>query len=126
MSNSKEGFLYVMRNPHLPGIYKIGKTKNPASRRKSLSATSLPEAYECLLSYAVRDKDRAESLAFSMLHDFRYANNKEFFFADIAQITCICGQVQRHINLGVPLESSGITHEQIDKLTDRFSYHGDE
>lgn len=122
----KEGYLYVMRNPFFPNLYKIGRTKDPALRRSSLSATSLPESYECLMAYPVRDKNKAEALAFSLLYDFRYSANKEFFFASFEQIIDVCNQVQRHINLGVPLESSGITDSQIDELTDRFSYYGEE
>ena len=130
MSNSsfgpvKEGYLYIMRNPIRPDLYKIGRSKDPASRRKGLSATSVPEDYEALLAYPVRDSYKAESLAFALLDDFRYANRKEFFFASFDQIVDVCNQVQRHINMGVPLESSGITDDQIDKLTDPFSYFGE-
>lgn len=122
----KEGYLYVMRHRLFPDLYKIGKTKDTILRLKSLSSSSLPESFECVLSYPVRNKDKAESLAFSLLDDLRYADNKEFFYADFDQIMDVCNQVQRYINLGSPLTSSAITEQQIDNLTDRFSYYGEE
>ena len=48
---SKKGIVYVLSNPAMPEIVKIGKTSDLTERMKSLSKpTGVPLAFECVLS----------------------------------------------------------------------------
>lgn len=118
-------YIYIMENPLLPGMYKLGFSKDPNARLNQHSGTSIPERYRCLLAYPVDDMKRAEKLLFSILDNYRYSDNREFFECDLNLIIQVCNDIQGHINTGRPLDSSHITDDIIDKITDRFSYFGE-
>lgn len=44
------GYIYIMTNPALTDMVKIGYAKNVEQRRKLLSTTALPYEYEIYLS----------------------------------------------------------------------------
>jgi hypothetical protein len=113
------GYLYAMKNPSQPGKYKIGWTTNPAQRRSDLSGTAVPDPYVIVLSYPVKKARKAEKLAFSLLNDFRYNERREFFCCDFEKLLSVLNAVQRHINMGVPLPSSFISDDEIDRLQSR-------
>lgn len=46
-----KGYIYIMTNPCLKGMVKIGYAKNVESRRKQLSTTALPTDYEIYATY---------------------------------------------------------------------------
>lgn len=117
------GYLYAMENPALPGLYKVGWSRRPDRRRKELSSTGVPEEYRLLLAYPVKDAKRAESLAFSLLADLRYNNRKEFFECDFHRMMSVLNSVQRHINVGAPLESTFISDDEIEYLQSRDFMH---
>lgn len=122
MGLPEKGFLYVMRNPNdEPNCYKIGFSKNPYKRARQHMGSGFKESgrFDILLNYPVVDARRAEKLAFSLLHDFRYNDRKEFFVCDIERIMKVMNAVQRHINLGKPLESTFITDEELDAIQQR-------
>lgn len=109
----------------MKGLYKLGFSKNPEARLKEHSKTSVAERYQCILAYPVRDMKRAERTVFSILDDYRYAGNREFFSCPLDLIVRVCNDVQGHINMDRPLRSSYLTEEMLDKITDRYSNFGD-
>lgn len=78
-----KGFLYVLINPNMPGLVKIGRTeRDPGERAKELSrVTGVPSpfvvAYECFFS----DCAAAEAFCHTDLSSkgFRVSENREFF-----------------------------------------------
>ena len=46
MSGNKKGYIYIMTNPALINMVKIGYATNVEERRKQLSTTALPYEYE--------------------------------------------------------------------------------
>ena len=46
--NMAKGFIYIMTNPALKGMVKIGYAKDVEARRKQLSTTALPYEYEII------------------------------------------------------------------------------
>src|SRR5665213_2339470 len=77
-----EGYIYILfnrvfQNDH----YKIGMTtKTPEERARELSgATGVPRAFEVLYEQKVTDCHRAERLLHQRLHQYRSADNREFF-----------------------------------------------
>ena len=46
-----KGYIYIMTNPCLKGMVKIGYARNVESCRKKLSTTALPTDYEIYATY---------------------------------------------------------------------------
>lgn len=74
------GRVYILSNPSMPGIYKIGATQHdPISRALDLHTTGVPTPFK--LEYEI-DHDYPfdlEAAAHRELRDFRVANNRQFF-----------------------------------------------
>ena len=47
--------VYVLANPAMPGFLKIGFTTNLPKRMEDLYNTSVPEPFECVLAWQVRE-----------------------------------------------------------------------
>lgn len=82
MSN---GFLYVLMNPSMPGLVKVGKTtRDPATRVYELSAaTGVPTSFVLLYSQPVADCHAAEAWVHAELERRGHRPNasREFFTA---------------------------------------------
>jgi T5orf172 domain len=80
---SSGGFLYVLINPSLPGLLKIGKTaRDPEARASELSkATGVATPFYLAYSLSFSDMHRAEQYLHASLElrGFRVAPNREFF-----------------------------------------------
>lgn len=95
------GFIYVLSNPSMPGLYKIGYTeRDVAERAAELSAaTGVPEPYivEAFFPSEAPATDEAE--IHSSLRDFR-GTRKEFFRVDLQRaldaIYKVCGRSPRY------------------------------
>jgi hypothetical protein len=82
------GFVYVLRNESMPGIYKVGMTQgSPRKRADELSSsTSVPTAFEVVCYVEVDDCQAAERWAHERLKEFRVASNREFFRCPVCLI----------------------------------------
>ena len=75
-----EGYLYVISNPSMPGLVKVGMTsKAPAERMKSLYSTSVPTPFEAEYFALCRDRLKSEAIAHKALHNWRVNSRREFF-----------------------------------------------
>ena len=84
MSDTKNyGIVYLLTNPCMPGIVKIGKTSRTdlQNRMKELYTTGVPVPFECV--YACRIKlahmDKLESTLHNAFEPYRVNKNREFF-----------------------------------------------
>ena len=84
MSDTKNyGIVYLLTNPCMPGIVKIGKTSRTdlQNRMKELYTTGVPVPFECV--YACRIKlshmDKLETTLHSAFEPYRVNKNREFF-----------------------------------------------
>ena len=58
-----EGIVYVLTNPAMPGMVKIGKTgREVEARLNDLYTTGVPLPFECAYAARVADMDKVESL----------------------------------------------------------------
>lgn len=75
------GFIYVLRNICMPGIYKIGMTdRAPSQRAEELSAaTSVPTPFDLVCFAEVRDAFSVEKEMHTRFSDFRVSSSREFF-----------------------------------------------
>lgn len=77
-----KGYIYIMTNPALSGMVKIGYATNVEARRQQLSTTALPYDYEIYATYetpgALEDK-KLHKLIDNLNPDLRVSKNREFF-----------------------------------------------
>lgn len=77
------GYVYLLINPTMDGLVKIGKTtRDPTGRAKELSsATGVPASFVLVYHIYVRDCSAAESYIHEVLEtrNCRVSRNREFF-----------------------------------------------
>lgn len=79
-TQSRVGYVYVLTNPAMPGVVKIGRSRHgAASRAKSLSGTSVPTSFVVAFEILCLDAERAEERAHRYAEKSRIAANREFF-----------------------------------------------
>lgn len=77
-----KGYIYIMTNPALKDMVKIGYASNVENRRKQLSTTALPYEYEIYATYEtsgnLEDK-KLHKMIDNLNPDLRITKNREFF-----------------------------------------------
>lgn len=83
-----DGYIYVLINPSMPGLVKIGRTtRNPESREKELSqATGVPTPFIMVYYKYFVDCQFAEEYIHNVLSEFRITHNREFFDVPIYEV----------------------------------------
>ncbi|WP_313453255.1 GIY-YIG nuclease family protein [Stutzerimonas nitrititolerans] len=85
--NAQFGFVYVLHNPNMDGLLKIGKTtRSPSLRAKELSrATGVPGAFSVVFFAEVEGYSILEQQLHERFVDHR-VNGSEFFKVSLQQI----------------------------------------
>jgi len=75
------GYVYILINPSLKGLLKIGRTKRYSEERaKEIStATGVPTEFVVAYEQRFADCDIAEARVHQRLHAYRVSGNREFF-----------------------------------------------
>lgn len=81
MKNKRKQYVYILENPAMPGIIKIGMTtRTPKVRAKELSShTGVPLPFRVVFSKRVSDSFKIEELVHSKLNRYRVSPRREFF-----------------------------------------------
>ena len=105
------GWVYVLSNPCMPGIYKIGMTTQmPEDRVKDLSsATGVPTPFEIEMVFYSDNPKVDEAEVHMALADKRVSENREFFKCSLFDIEGAC------IDFGLIKKG-----EKIEELASRF------
>ena len=77
-----KGYIYIMTNPALKDMVKIGYATDVESRRKQLSTTALPYEYEIYATYETSGKledKKLHKMIDNLNPDLRISKNREFF-----------------------------------------------
>lgn len=75
-----EGIVYVLTNPAMPGMVKIGKTGRDVEIRLSdLYTTGVPLPFECEYAVRVQDMDKVEKAFHNAFGPYRVNPRREFF-----------------------------------------------
>lgn len=77
-----KGYIYIMTNPCLQDMVKIGYSTDVEERRKQLSTTALPYEYEIYATYETSGKledKKLHKLIDNLNPDLRVSKNREFF-----------------------------------------------
>lgn len=93
--NEGDECVYVMSNPSMPGLLKIGYTTNTAElRSEQLSKSNgVPEPYEVLYKYPCYNGRKIEKEVHSILDECRPNKGREHFRIDIDQAINIIEKV---------------------------------
>ncbi len=79
--SEKKGYIYILSNPAMPAIVKIGMTERSAKERADeLSGTTgIPCKFEVAFERPVQDCEHAEKVIHEALKRHRVSSNREFF-----------------------------------------------
>lgn len=85
-----EGIIYVLTNPAMPDMVKIGKTGRELSvRLNDLYSTGVPLPFECAYAAKVDDMDKWEKAFHTAFGPYRVNPKREFFTIDPEQAVAL-------------------------------------
>lgn len=74
------GYVYILVNPSMPGLVKIGRTLRDArTRARELSSTSVPTPFQVAFELFAEQHETLEARVHQALTDFRVDAAREFF-----------------------------------------------
>ena len=94
---TKQGSVYILSNPSMPNIVKIGVTQDSvANRCKTISKpTGVPTPFEVEYECTVDNCYKIEKALQAAFAPYRVSENREFFKVSPAQVTAILQLVQQ-------------------------------
>lgn len=102
---SKNGYVYVLINPSLPGLVKVGKTtRDVEARAKELSsATGVPTPFVAAYEVYTEDCDSLERMVHTYLGEMgvRVSQNREFFEGSVTQAVNALIDCQGRVGQGI-------------------------
>src|SRR5271168_5325297 len=103
------GYVYILSNPSMPGLVKIGKTTTaPSQRMQELHSTGVPTPFELEFAVEVADCHASERAAHGALNQHRVSVNREFFEVSARQAILAILPVLGEYKLVAVKESQGI------------------
>lgn len=81
MNEAELGIVYILTNPAMPGLVKIGKTsrQDVETRLGELYSTGVPLAFECAYAGRVEDETKVERAFHQAFGPYRINSKREFF-----------------------------------------------
>jgi len=92
MNEEKQGgIVYVLENPAMPGLVKIGKTSRSTMKERlnELYTTSVPVPFDCVYAARVGDQVEVEKAIHDAFGPYRVNPKREFFEIDSYQAIAI-------------------------------------
>ena len=95
MRRSLAGIVYLLTNPAMPGLVKIGKTTrdDPKVRMSELYSTGVPVPFECVKAVKVEDEAAIESALHTAFGPSRVNSQRESFEIDAVQALVLLDQL---------------------------------
>jgi hypothetical protein len=82
-----EGHVYILSNYMMPGVYKIGRTKeHPGVRARQLYTSGVPKPFSLEFCVFSPDSVRLEKAMHEAFNENRTCPNREFFSGDLDNI----------------------------------------
>ncbi len=109
--NGRQGFCYVLTNPHMPGIVKAGATrKHPLQRTQELGAgTGVPGDFTLAYFRDYLDAFAAETLIHEHFAHARINESREFFAVPVGEMIAFMDSLPRRVAEDAGLSSQGVT-----------------
>lgn len=116
---SNLGFVYILTNQHMPGIYKVGCTeRSPHARAEELSKpTGVPSPFKVLAYIEVNDFQVVERDVHKWLAEYRISESREFFEGGLEFACRILFWLPRRLSFvepGAPGDGDALTFLQIE------------
>ena len=93
--------VYILENPFMPDIIKIGFTEKSLEKRlSSLYNSSVPVPFECYFAAEVDDARDIESLLHQAFGDLRVNNSREFFRVSPENVRILLERFGTEIEVG--------------------------
>jgi hypothetical protein len=108
------GYIYILSNPAMPGILKIGRSNRGGSVRAAecyTGATGVPSPFVLEFEISTKQPRHDESRVHSMLDAYRVNGKREFFAVDLGQAVKTVADVALRFNLSVRNSSETIEIE---------------
>lgn len=87
----EQGLIYILTNPAMPGLVKIGKTNRADVKQRmfELYSTGVPVPFECAYAAKVNDPDKVEMALHTAFSPNRVNAKREFFNIETLQAIAI-------------------------------------
>lgn len=83
-----KGYVYVLSNPSMPGVFKIGRSKRGGeSRAKELYQTGVPEPFAVEFEILIEHHEYVEAYLHEHFKECRVNGGREFFKSPLEEIT---------------------------------------
>ena len=111
------GYVYVLMNPSMKGLVKIGKsTRNPQERANELSSTTgVPTPFLVVYEYYFESCTEAEKYVHTYLEEegFRVSQNREFFEIPVKDAVDAIMKASNHFGEFTPKEIEEFDEEGV-------------
>lgn len=92
------GYVYILKNPSMPGLYKVGfTTDHPKARARALHTTGVAARFQVVWFLHCDHARRVEQQAHRLLQRYRVAKGREFFRADPSELIATIKQAAGHV-----------------------------
>lgn len=87
--HKENGFIYILKNESMPGVYKIGMTtSSPEQRAKEISSTTgVPTPFSVVAAFHSKNPAKDEKMAHEAWRKERVSPNREFFKLSDAELS---------------------------------------
>lgn len=118
--NNQGGIVYVLTNPEMPGLVKIGKTSREEveHRLKELYSTGVPVPFECEYAAKVSNEAVVEKAFHTAFEPYRINPNREFFRIDPEQAIALLSLLaEEDVTPGVQEEADDVESDTVARAT---------
>lgn len=126
-----KGYIYVLSNPAMQGLLKIGYTnKSVKERVAQLNNTGVPTSFEIEAIFESRNPYDDEQKIHNYFSKYRYSKNREFFQLDLDKVVGYINSILTCMQLYTKQSGYKLTHEvdqkNIDLLKTEFELSDEE
>ena len=117
--SSRQGFIYIAKSscPSNEGLLKVGRSKDPHRRMKTLASSGMLETFSLISMYPCSEYVMAEREVFKILAKHRVRPDKELFDSGLERTQSVCKSVTESINLGQNIDPAlSIDYEEMDTV----------
>ncbi|GAA0372376.1 GIY-YIG nuclease family protein [Streptomyces blastmyceticus] len=120
MTQARRGVIYILTNPLIPGIVKIGRTARSVTERvREISRpTGVPADYEVIYDQVVGDAHAAEKEIHTLLRPHRINPQKEFFQTSVREAIHVVQDIAARYPIDEAQES--VEFDALPALEDRM------
>jgi hypothetical protein len=126
--------VYVLTNPALPGLVKIGKTSRAdvRSRMRELYSTGVPFPFDCAFACKVKDSAEVEQALHFALGRSRVNPNREFFDIEperviailkLLKVDDVTTDIEKELDTDITTEEKASAEVAKGKRRPRLDYH---